>query len=217
MTFNNAPPMNQKIILITSAVTAVIAVGLFLVSGDGLEIPISQPSIPLSTATHTESTTTEPTGQTPASAVTESTLEPEPIVAPDSVLDTLYGSLSVSAKLAAARQIAARGDESSFRSIATVLMAAEMTGEATNETLAKELAQILRQMRGPQIQAVATELAYSPSPLLSEAATDAAVASDPAMRREQLAGDTRKEVSPLSDADVQAILDTEIANKPATN
>ena len=207
--------MNHKIMLITCAAAAAIAVGLFLLSGDGLPTPVSPPSVPVTTATPAEPKTAEQPAQIPVPAAEETKPEPASVAAADPVLDTLYDSSNFAVKLTAARQIAARGDENSFRSIAAVLVASEMTGEPTNEALAKELALVLRQMRGPQIQAVATELAYSPSALLSEAATDAAIASDPAMRREQLAGGTGKEVAPPSDAAAQAILDAEVANKPA--
>jgi hypothetical protein len=136
----------------------------------------------------------------------EAKLEPASVTAADPMLDTLYDSSNFAVKHTAARQIAARRD-GPFRSIASVLAASEMTGEPLNEAPTKELGKVLRQMLGPQIQAVATDLAYSPCPRLSEAATDAAIASDPSIRREQLSGATEKEASPPSDADAQAILD----------
>ena len=193
------------------------AIGLFFIGRDGIETPVSSSSFSVTKATPVEPAAIEPTVQFPAAPIMEPELASEPAAVTDPMLDLLYDSPSPSVKLTAARQLAVRNDEASFCSIARVLMAAEMTGEPTNETLAKELAKILGQMRGPQIQAIATELAYSPSPLLSAAATDAAVASDPAMRREELAVGTGREVSPVSEAAAQAILDAEIASHAAAS
>ena len=46
--------------------------------------------------------------------------------------------------------------------------------------MAQQVAAILGEMHGEEIQTIATELAYSPSDLMSEAAVNAAVAAEPA-------------------------------------
>ena len=100
-------------------------------------------------------------------------------------LTTLYDSPSIADRLAAARQLAARNDETGMTGLAMFIAAAEATGDVTEQLFAENVASILGQMRGPGVQALATELAYSASPLVAQAAVDAAVASEPAAAPQQ--------------------------------
>jgi hypothetical protein len=95
-------------------------------------------------------------------------------------LNTLYESPSVADRLQAARLLAVRGDEEAFLDLASFIVAAEATGEGALLDLAQQVATILGQMYGAEIQTIATELAYSPSELVAEAAVNAAVAAEPA-------------------------------------
>lgn len=131
----------------------------------------------------------DPTKPTNAPAATAlKPRDPDPIVNPTSPatnppvqwLNTLYESPSATERLEAARQIAARGDETAFRNLATFIVAAEATGESSLLGMAQQVAAILGQMQGDQIQTIATELAYSPSALVAEAAVNAAVAAEAA-------------------------------------
>lgn len=118
--------------------------------------------------------------------------EPEPVVSttlppPDpreQWLKTLYESPAIDERLSAARQIAARGNESAFLDLPTFIAAAEATGDDTLVSVAREVASILAQMHGAEIQTAATELAYSPSTIVAEAAVNAAVAAEPAANRQ---------------------------------
>lgn len=100
-------------------------------------------------------------------------------------LAALYDSPSVADRLVAARQLAARNDETGMTDLAMFIAAAEETGDDTVLPLAENVARILGEMRGPGVQALATELAYSASPLVAQAAVDAAVASEPAAAPQQ--------------------------------
>jgi hypothetical protein len=94
-------------------------------------------------------------------------------------LKVLRESPALADKLEAARHIAARGNEAAFVDLATFIAAAEATGDDTLVDIARQVAGILAQMRGTEIQAAATEFAYSPSALVAEAAVNAAVAAEP--------------------------------------
>ena len=145
-----------------------------------------------STSTSEETATaTEFADQTkPAKAPAATALkprDPDPVVTPtspatnpaDQWLTTLYESPSAAERLEAARQIAASGDETAFRNLATFIVAAEATGESSLLGMAQQVAAILGQMHGEQVPTIATELAYSPSALVAEAAVNAAVAAEP--------------------------------------
>lgn len=114
--------------------------------------------------------------------------EPEPSVSTpppppgprEQWLKTLYESPAIDERLSAARHIAASGDEPAFLDLATFIAAAEATGDHTHVDVATQVASILAQMHGVEIQTIATELAYSPSALVAEAAVNAAVAAEPA-------------------------------------
>lgn len=111
---------------------------------------------------------------------TVTTPPPAPVLDPrQKWLDALYESPSIADRLAAARQLAARNDEAGMTDLAKFVAAAEATGEETLQPIAQQVASVLGQMRGPGIVALATELAYSASPLVAQAAVDAAVASEP--------------------------------------
>ena len=106
---------------------------------------------------------------------------PPPVPNPrEQWLNTLYESPSVADRLQAARQLAVRGDEAAFLDLASFIVAAEATGEGALIDLAQQVATILGQMHGAEIQTIATELAYSPSKVVAEAAVNAAVAAEPA-------------------------------------
>jgi hypothetical protein len=95
-------------------------------------------------------------------------------------LSTLYESPSVEDRLQAARQLAACGNEAAFVDLTTFIVAAEATGEDALLSMAQQVAAILGQMHGEEIQTIATEFAYSPSGLVAEAAVNSAVAAEPA-------------------------------------
>ena len=127
----------------------------------------------------------------PANAPAATTLtprEPEPVFnttppAPnprEQWLNTLYGSPAVADRLQAARQLAASGNEAAFLDLAAFIVAAEATSEGALRGVAQQVAAILGQMHGEEIQTIATELAYSPSELVAEAAVNVAVAAEPA-------------------------------------
>jgi hypothetical protein len=95
----------------------------------------------------------------------------------EALLDTLYESPVNADRIEAARQIAARNDERGMSDLATFISAAEEHGDPSLMTLAEEVAEVLGQMHGPEVEALATELAYAPSSLVAEAAVNAAVRS----------------------------------------
>jgi hypothetical protein len=101
-------------------------------------------------------------------------------------LNRLYESPSIDDRLAAARQIAARNDERGMSDLATFINAAEENGEPSLLALAGQVAEMLSQMQGPEIEGLATELAYSPSVLVAEAAVNAAVKSQPSQNPQKL-------------------------------
>lgn len=113
--------------------------------------------------------------------------EPEPLVSTmlpppnprEQRLKTRYESPGLAERLSADRHIAARGDELAFFDLAAFIAEAEATGDYTLVEVARQGASILAQMHGPEILTAATELAYSPSALVAEAAVNAAVASEP--------------------------------------
>lgn len=61
--------------------------------------------------------------------------------------------------------------------LASFICAAEEQGGSDQLEIAKQVAGLLGQMRGADIGPIATELAYSPSALVAEAAVDVAVGS----------------------------------------
>ncbi len=151
------------------------------------------------TLTHSSTSTSEETPAMPAvteqaqpadapAATVLTPREPEPVVNTtpptpnprEQWLNTLYESPSVEDSLQAARQLAACGNEAAFLDLATFIVAAETTGEGALLDVAQQVAAILSQMHGEEIQTIATELAYSPSDLVAEAAVNAAVATEPA-------------------------------------
>jgi hypothetical protein len=93
----------------------------------------------------------------------------------EALLDILYEAPSASARLAAAQEIARQGNERAFDGLATFVAAAESTGEESLLSLATQVADVLGQMHGEAIHGIATELAYSPSALVAEAAVNAVV------------------------------------------
>jgi hypothetical protein len=103
----------------------------------------------------------------------------------EQLLDTLYEAPSIPDRLAAARQIGALNNDTGMTDLAMFIAATEATGDNTLLPLAEQVASILGQMRGPGVQALATELAYSASPLVAEAAVNAAVNSEPEQALQQ--------------------------------
>lgn len=148
----------------------------------------------------------ETTAPAPIVADSEIVPEPTPAPTPDPVVEALFYSPTVPARLVAAQQLAAREDENSFRYIAGAIIAAEMTGEVYDQAFAEQLAAILRQMRGPDVYSIATELAYNPSPLVSEAAADVAVSSDPFMRLTEIGSPADAARTEQLDSAVQTLL-----------
>lgn len=124
----------------------------------------------------------EPARET-APAAPPSAPDPDPR---EQCLDTLYQSPSVPDRLNAARQLAARGTEESFVDLATFIAAAEAEGDESLLHVAQQVADILGKMHGIEITAIATELAYGPSPLVAEAAVNAAIAAEPVAEPHQL-------------------------------
>ena len=203
--------MKYPFVLSGAAVLLVAAIGFFLMQGGTEEdapstsipetIPVtvapdvSQPKLTLPDISR-ESTTT----------ATDAELQATP---PDPLFVALFESPYASERVAAAEKLALRQDEASFRAIATMLLAAEFSGDAQNERLAQDLATALRRMHGPQLQAVATEMAYGPSPLLAEVAVDAAVAAEPWSSAAEI-GTAEMGYSPQADAHAQQLLDGEL-------
>jgi hypothetical protein len=151
------------------------------------------------TLTHSSTSTSEETAAKPAVAqqaqppgarvvTAPPSREPEPVVntsppAPnprEQWLNTLYESPSIADRLQAARQLAACGNEAAFLDLATFIVAAEATGEGALLGVAQQVAAILGQMHGEEIRTIATELAYSPSAIVAEAAVNAAIVAEPA-------------------------------------
>ena len=111
----------------------------------------------------------------PVPVVSTTPLSPDPR---GQCLKTLYESPALAERLEVARHIAARGDESAFLDLATFIAAAEASGDNAHMDVARQVAGILAQMHGVEIQSAATELAYSPSALVAEAAVNAAVVTE---------------------------------------
>jgi hypothetical protein len=167
----------MKIIIILAAFVIAVAI---LPRISPSSSPAERPALPAA------SDQVQPADDAPAVTVPPHR-EPEPVVSatppvPDPSeqrLKALYESPILAERLNSARHIAARGDESAFLDLAKFIAAAEATGDDTLVEVASQVATILSQMHGTEIQGVATELAYSPSPLVAEAAVNAAVAAEP--------------------------------------
>jgi hypothetical protein len=131
-------------------------------------------------------------------------------------LSTLYESPSIAERLAAARQIAARNDEPGMAALATFISAAEENGDPSLLLLAGQVAELLGAMHGLGVEDIATELAYSPSRLVAEAAVDAAVKSQPAQAAQQFTPGAAHAPADQQALDgyVQEILEAELQNMP---
>lgn len=147
----------------------------------------------------------------------QTSIAPVPAPAPDpheQWLDRLYESPSIADRLAAAQKIAARNDERGMSDLATFISAAEENGDASLLSLAGQVVEILGRMHGPAIEGIATELAYSPSALVAEAAVNAAVNSHPTQAAQQLAPGTVHAPADQQALDgyVQQLLQAELQN-----
>ena len=176
----------KKVLLTSAALAAVSITALVIINEPENERPTVRTPAPVAQLREKSAEQAPPSFSPPARETV--TTPPPPPPAPDpreQWLATLYDSPSVADRLAAARQLAARNDEASMTDLAMFIAAAEETGDDTVLPLAEKVASILGQMRGPGVQALATELAYSASPLVARAAVDAAVASEPAAAPQQ--------------------------------
>jgi len=80
-------------------------------------------------------------------------------------------------KVAAAQVVAGFNDEDAFMAVAQCVARTEATGETHDLELATQLGEILSGLEGYHLIGIATELAYSPSHVVAEAATNVAIAS----------------------------------------
>ena len=149
----------------------------------------------------------------------QTTTPPVPTPAPDpheQWLGSLFESPSIADRLAAARQIAARNDERGMSDLAIFISAAEENGDASLLSLAGQVAEILGGMHGPAVEAVATELAYSPRSLVAEAAVNAVVKSQPAQAAQEFTpGAVHAPADQQAlDGYVQQLLQAELQNIP---
>ena len=175
----------KKVLLTSAALAAIGITALVIINEPEKESPTVQATAPVAQVRE-QSAEQEPPSFTPPAQETVTTPLLPPAPDPrEQWLATLYDSPSVADRLAAARQLAARNDETGMTDLALFIAAAEATGEETLLPLAEQVAGILGQMRGPGVQALATELAYSASPLVAQAAVDAAVASEPVAAPQQ--------------------------------
>lgn len=175
----------KKVLLTTAIIAAVGIAALIIINEPEKEIPPVQGPAPVAQVRE-QSAEQAPSSFTPPPQEPVSTPPPPPAPDPrEQWLVTLYGAASIADRVAAARQLAARNDETGMTDLALFIAAAEATGDETVLPLAEQVASILGQMRGPGVQALATELAYSASPLVAQAAVDAAVASEPAAAPQQ--------------------------------
>jgi hypothetical protein len=168
----------KKILLIAAVIAAFGITVLIVINGPEQEsLPVQDPA---RAAQVRKQKVVQPNSSLPSQPQGPVTSPPPPASDPrEQWLDTLYESPSIAERLAAARQIAARNDEQGMSDLATFISAAEENGEASLLALAGQLADILGQMHGPGVEAIATELAYSPSALVAEAAVNAAVKTQP--------------------------------------
>ncbi len=166
-------------ILVISLTGSVFALGLGMVLLNSFRV---QPS---DIASHPTNTYRSPSGSfnvkpfSSSPSTTDAAIEtppPSPTTeAREQWLDALYQDPSVSTRLKAARDLAAEGTETAFVDLATFIAAAEEEGGEGLLSLAAQVASVLSQMRGDALSGIATELAYDTSPLVAEAAVDAAV------------------------------------------
>jgi hypothetical protein len=131
-------------------------------------------------------------------------LPPVADIVQSDVLQILYESPIESDKLRAAQQIASHGTEEAFLQLAAFVAAAEGTGDDAHLRVAKLVASVLGGMHSDEILDIALELAYSPSPLVAEAAVTASVASN----REAIPQwiDPGAVLDPTEIADLEALL-----------
>jgi len=166
----------KKIIVLTALVVAGVILTFTISPTSNRTEKLAMPAVTGQAQPADAPSVTAPPPRKPEPVVSTTPPPPNPR---EQRLKTRYKSTAFAERLSADRHIAARGDESAFLDLATIIAEAEATGDDTLMEVARQSASILAQMHGAEILTVATELAYSPSALVAEAAVDAAVASEP--------------------------------------